>query len=767
MWKPSDFIIFGKYCDTKSVHSKITQIREWAKSEAVILFVVQETTFFQSLLLISHEKPDTERDIQNYLVKDPIEKEHLHIPIRESNTNLINFLGNLVNKNPFYKLVEYFGKSVKINTFYKKPSNDNNGTDEGSIGASILIIIINPQDIPSKKEYLDKHLADLFYMVNACAPIVVHRGLSHIKTSDLAIERVETDLYKQEKQLGIDISESDEMQSYLSNYAKALLLAATELTKSSVGNLYITSSDSRRLILSAEVNNEKPVKEINIEDVNSIVAYVYKRRRPLLINNIGEFQNMHPHLNYIWVGPGDEGAYAELAVPIVQRNLSSKHYTILGVLNVEKMNKHDSGFYSGDDLNIMRDIALRFCLFRSRTLLSLTSGYLAGLTRRNIILDEEQSLENSLPKATEDKIPLDLTPAKSSIEEAVKKTFELTRSRSATVRLLSADGLTLIRYCAFPLSALDDPSSYIKIKNFESVNAWTARNGKECYIRNLNADKPFKGYENLLGFLVVRDRIQSALCLPIFVNGRIVGTFNLESEYIDAYSESIGFARAVAEQIGLALSQARRSIEQIVLSISATTTFNVHQLLKCRDALIDISRYTTKSVHNAILKIHDKINSCVDPPKLDKLPFSYNLEKTIINAIEELEFGSLVKLVTKPKKVYHLNQVTADLFRKAFQEVLFDSCREALPIPKGDVRLHIKERNLGGASYILVEIVNSVRHKIPDKLAKQLYRIPHIIDRIHIGAFVAGSLLRAIGGDIYLRRNENNIASTVIEIPIK
>jgi len=65
-------------------------------------------------------------------------------------------------------------------------------------------------------------------------------------------------------------------------------------------------------------------------------------------------------------------------------------------------------------------------------------------------------------------------------------------------------------------------------------------------------------------------------------------------------------------------------------------------------------------------------------------------------------------------------------------------------------------------------MTNDVLTPMPEFLAEELYRIPiRRSDRPHIGAFVAGALMREVGGDVYIDENRAGKLGTVIEIPME
>src|SRR5262249_12643140 len=153
----------------------------------------------------------------------------------------------------------------------------------------------------------------------------------------------------------------------------------------------------------------------------------------------------------------------------------------------------DTGFFTYRDLATLRDSANYLSLWRSQLLLTTFSRSLARLTHRSAVTDRKQAVD-AIESGGPASVPIDARPARATVLETLRSVYEMTRSHSATVRLVTADQRRLARFAAFPPDRQDDPHDEIDITNFSSVNAWVARFGRVCYLANLGADKPFAGY---------------------------------------------------------------------------------------------------------------------------------------------------------------------------------------------------------------------------------------------------------------------------------
>jgi hypothetical protein len=138
--------------------------------------------------------------------------------------------------------------------------------------------------------------------------------------------------------------------------------------------------------------------------------------------------------------------------------------------------------------------------------------------------------------------------------------------------------------------------------------------------------------------------------------------------------------------------------------------------------------------------------------------------------VEVDDTRSFIHWVRRPSHELRLSRAVALALRLAFREVLFNSHNEALNMSRSKVNLYYDEGELGGCRFARISLQNPVKFALSKKHEEQLYRLPvrhGEPDRPHIGAFIAGSLLRAIGGDIYLAVNDGRIVKTVLEIPLE
>jgi GAF domain-containing protein len=760
-WTPADYVVYGRYCEVDVLFARLEKLRIAAGTTAALLLAFRGVTLFHSLLLLSHVNSGRQRALQDRLVSRPF------VPGRDApaftrlarDASSTASIAELASHPPFSELNELFAEPTSL---LSPPSlAATSASTPGSIPASLHVLLFGPEQV-AKTTALNQELDHLLTMVNASAPVVVHGSLAAEREADAAIDEVEssnvhdpiaTPVFEPSlRDHGIPISEA---------VLQTLLDSALSLTRSSVGNLYFAQRDGETLDLAAATRNARPIPLIPINDPDSVVAWVYRRRRPMVINDITEYVRMHPTSGYRSVAGETLDPYAELAVPIVQSSLGSRGGSVVGVINVEKARPADTGYYTYRDLTLLRSVASRLSLWCAHNLLVDTSRSLAQLTRRHALPADLPTGPH--PDRTVDAVPADAWSAKTTVDDILLTVYQLTRSHSATVRLLSPDRQHLVRFCAFPTTRLDDEFGAIPVSNTGSVNTWVARTSQECYIRSLRERGARRDYRGLSGHLEARSGTLSELCLPLFVNGRFVGTFNLESRYRDGYADSRELVSAVREQVSLALQHGRRAQEQTVLSMTLATSANVHEILKKAERLATAPADTADfgEVANSIIQLIDLGAADIDPQP------SATTTEIAHTVIAELNYANIVHFRNEAPITLHHAGLEALILKLIFRELFRNAYAASLKVNlKCTIRWLVTR--VGGKRYLTANVANEIRFPVAPETTRALFRVPVHYDasRTHIGAFTAGALARSLGGDVYVHRNSLPLFIVGLDLPL-
>jgi GAF domain-containing protein len=753
-WKSSDYLLYGRYCETSFIADAVDEIRAVLGAEAAVLIAFRDRTLFHSLLAVAHRSPPMQAEYQKrvlsapYLLQDE-SPAFLTFDPEEHDPGWL--LDGLVDEPGFLGFRRLFADSVRV--ISRRPDPRRAATRSHPLPASFHLLVGGAREDDDVATEMVDALVD---MINASAPVVVHGNLEAEREVHAELGLLDRDADEPSTEMRHPLAADP-----LEHHAPARLLeAAMELTASSVGSIYFDTRDGQQLKLAVPGGGAAPPL-IEIADQHSVVAWVYRRKRPMVVNDVHDFVRLRPaeELGMHAIGGGVSSAYAELAVPILQS--SSSTGAVVGVLDVEKVDPVDSGHYTYRDLVVLRMLAGRIGLWRSQELLSRFSRSLASLTHRNTV----SAAVARVPErdATDDDIPADALAGRDAIEETVESIYELTRSHSVTVRLLIPRKRALIRFCAYPSDRLADDHRKVKLRVTQSINAWVARTGKPCYVPNVRHKHATDPYPGLDGHLQVREQTQSELCLPIVVGGRLVGTFNLESPYRDGYAGSMDIAMAVAEQVALSLEQSRRAQEQTVFSMTAATAANAHQLLKY------VSSLQAEADDEArVREIAEGINGCVDTGAQLRRDVPATTMTLLQEALEDLKIDHLTEWRSKPPISLTHSGPEALVLRTVFGELLRNAHAAAMRTVPLSFAVDFREMTIGGKRYLSLRIHNPIRRWVPEASRNVLFRAPVRRDgeRVHIGAFAAAALVRSIGGDVYVDQHHPPHFVVGVDLPV-
>lgn len=812
-WQPGDFIVQGRYCGPHQIVEELEELRAAWGSKALVLIVFREDTFFRPLLRLAHEDRDSLYELQATLSAQTTFE---HIARGQEGDPEPHAEDELLESLPRQALgLDDIEPAFLSRLEQSTPRNVDDPRPPVSRPASFHLIAFGGEPAAAAGT---SALERLQLMINSSAPVVAHRELeaqSDLRKSLIASElglrgkprRAETEADgSSEFQLASSASRAHTRPGTRdapgspseedNGYAGMLLDLALKATRSSVGNIYLANRDGRTLRLEAQRGNENVISELvplqkgKPDDgvLPGVVGRVYERRRALIINDVEDYERANSHAYFLSVTNPELRAYAELAVPIEQGPFSSTappfqelpNSRPIGVLNVERVLPHDSaaGDFTPTDLSTLQTIALFYALRRATSLTAFSADSLAWLTEATA-LNPQNTFWTDPPDDPLSDVPLDMLSARPTLAHIAKRIFELTRSHSVTIRVVTPDQLGLTRFVSEPAARLDDDQTTIKIDEPKSVNAWVARTGWPCYIPNMrnHPTRPFPGLDGVAK-IPQRSEIRSELCLPIKAHGRLVGTLNLESQHRNDYPDDVAaVVRALAQQVGLAISQARRNDERRLFSFQARQASQAHRVLGQVDDLErlvnshdDLRRTKfTRDVEDIIRSIRR-----ASDPELAR-PFDVEpVGGTSTPALEVVR-----QLLEKPRNAGHLSirelppagmrlpELVSQVLTLAGDELLRNALRIAsqnrnLPF---FVIVRFAPINRAGRAYLRAEVANPLAMPLPPELVRRLYRGPIHSDRTHMGAFVVGSFVRSVGGEVYVVENGPNYFRVRLELP--
>lgn len=797
-WTPQDFIVDGRYCDSQPLVSELEGLRRARSSDALLLFAFRETTVFRPLLRLVHKDPQRLPELRQILVS----KTNLTSKIARDSPTTESLKLSLTTALPIDELgLGELELTLLERVEQETPHPADDPRAPLTRPASIVVLAFGGRPAKGEQSALDA----LLLMVNASAPVIAHRELEG--QTDLREALAQTERTWNEKRSALpgggalsDLSSAPpgkEANWHPDDYATMLLDLALQVTRSSVGNLYVAKRDGRTLKRIAHRLNADEFEELHPAKENeprSVVMRAYERGRALIINDVIDYQRMNPQAGYVSVlDDPDLEPYAELAVPIEQGPFASlvpprspahaqpPRTKPIGVINVERVRPNDmaAGDFTPSDLAALQTIAFLYSLRRAGSLTMASASSLARLTQRNALAPAGAALE--LPDGAHiADVPADLLSARESLALIAAQIHALTRSTSVTIRVVTPDQLGLVRLVAFPTERLNDKYAVISISDRESVNAWVAHSGMPCYIPNA-LDRGGTHFDGLGGIVTVPDRepVRSELCLPIAVQGRVLGTLNLESAQHSDYPDDVtAVVSALAQQAGVAIAQARRADERRLFAIHAEQTRRSHRILKkvgkFNKWLKAHDHHVDSSNSGELKRLAEEISTAADPlrPAAATTTTLSGTRRPAREAVEESlrrsRVDDHVEVRSLPPEGLLLHELAAHVLTIALTELLqnganYVSARTNLTFT---VRLRYRLVKRGLRSFLCLEVTNRVEEALPPEIVSLLYRRPVSRDRTHLGAYVAGAYVRSVGGEIYIAENGGEYLTAALELPL-
>jgi serine phosphatase RsbU (regulator of sigma subunit) len=173
-------------------------------------------------------------------------------------------------------------------------------------------------------------------------------------------------------------------------------------------------------------------------------------------------------------------------------------------------------------------------------------------------IDNGLLLEESERRALEREVLLEITRTLSApleleevIEEILRTLREVVDYDAAAIYLLNyrTQALELRREVGYPSGS--EGAFHLQVG--QGIVGWVAKHGEPLIVPDVRRDSRY---------VVAREETRSELAVPLIVEGRTIGVFNLESDLDDAYHEGhMELLRAFAAQAAAAVERARLTRE--------------------------------------------------------------------------------------------------------------------------------------------------------------------------------------------------------------
>lgn len=478
---------------------------------------------------------------------------------------------------------------------------------------------------------------------------------------------------------------------------------------------------------------------------------------------------------------------AELATPI-PGPLASRLTPAVGVLTVARLEDGvdaDPITYSAYDHALLRNIALRLALLRATTNVEAAGASFRALpvnvgtaTWHRASETESRTTRGRLGRPDTLAIPDDITLALRAITEGLQHLAGVTNSHSATFRAALPDaqvrdphGLSLVRLAASSQELLTERGVVQQLEN-GGVNWVAVRNGRPKYAPDIRKEK---------SYYALRHKTKSELSLPVSVEGRVVGVINLESPLLHGYDGQIATAQAFAERIALIIANARLAVSRRAQEYAVEIIGHGHEMAaecgKLRDLAPRLAAFRQEEVESVAEAIERKARGLRSFVRAegDSIPATLPALFRESIASAQVEHLSLINEELSNWRPY--NGQAAALLRECCYHVVTNIKRHAAIVGFRESELRFFQDTWGGVVHDIAEVRNVSKDTIPPQRAINMYRVP--LERAipvraseprsvivpNFGAYLAGTLARLCGGDIYVSVHRGRDVRLTMTVP--
>jgi GAF domain-containing protein len=383
---------------------------------------------------------------------------------------------------------------------------------------------------------------------------------------------------------------------------------------------------------------------------------------------------------------------------------------------------------------------------------------------------------------------------------------DYTGSIAATCRILSGDNKgdvferSLIRVDWQPGAGEPDPEDSspetISLRDSaHSANAWVAVNGSPVHLPEIepgdtedgttprNQPRDLAHYPGLDSVTIYRN-IGSELCVPIFAEGRLVGTINLEARHQHAYDTTAAVVAECAHAIGVALLASRRHIGAELMMDVGGFLDRRHELdrrlhglkedllkkLPPRDG--NIAPFVEEQVREILALLYqepeleikyegDRVTIAeVIAEAMQLVKWSHRPDNLEVFATPDLDNQALDEL--QHCLTTEIDRERANALKFAVAQSLVNVRKHTKgpqphEAPEHLFYLHLTRCNIGGRPNVYLGIrsaatASALKHLVVEQVFREPLDIPGE-SRTRMGNYIAGELLRRCGGSAFMRRD--------------
>ncbi|MGH8897388.1 MAG: GAF domain-containing protein [Egibacteraceae bacterium] len=446
----------------------------------------------------------------------------------------------------------------------------------------------------------------------------------------------------------------------------------------------------------------------------------------------------------------------ELITPIMGP-LAGPNSPAVGALSVFR--DSSESVYSGYDLSLLRNIALRLALLRTT---GATARIADAITAMRTQAGHVQLADTSVAASAlgGSALPRDIAAAVERFREPLEQLAHSTNSHSVTVRIAlpsaetsASHGLALVRVAAYPRSRMTEDPYPAQQESDGGINWIVMRNGAPEYVRRARGD------ERVLAF---RPGTASELCVPVRVEGALIGVLNLESTVIENYTVALPLILAFSAALGRTLADAAAAQTQRIIDRAALTMSKRHDI---DNYLTEFERSILRHGPNERLRadfetFSERVRGALaeirqppSTPAVSEMSLSEILDKALVDLdmITELPETRDSDLLNRRLNAQD-GQALSLAFRNVFRNLINHTAPTMAASDGHPLRsIYFSNTVLDGRRQSVVIIENYSDEYISTDRAMELYRYPLVGNsgELRLGAFLAGLNARRAGAKLH------------------
>ncbi len=454
--------------------------------------------------------------------------------------------------------------------------------------------------------------------------------------------------------------------------------------------------------------------------------------------------------------------------------------------------------FTSHEITLVRAICLRLAVLHSA---AASSDLARVITELSAGLPTAELARNAGGSGVAGRsLPPDVELALAGLRGALDRIAANTNSHSVSLRIalgspeaLEDHGLALRKVVGVGLPAGDREPGDLEFQNERThggLNWHTALTGRPTYAPDVDEHPRYRRS---------RAATRSELSVPVRAGGELVGVLNLESSSLANYGPSLPYVHALAGAIGRRFADAALSVSRPLLERTAEILDAAH-LYAARlhsldehagtlpldtDGIAMIRRYIGECyelINSATVRpaaIVDAINghrpetaaTGTNSGGTDDGPVA--IERIVADALADRPVLELL-VIGEPDLDAEIPARHVPLLASAVRSVLSNMKKHrgvpatADPMDVAPPRLRYGRCTWDGQRYALLTFTNPTGQLIPASVATQVYRIP--IERqgeLRLGAYLASLRLRQLGGRLSFSVDAEQIARTVMMVPVR